>query len=242
LSFGQFFPAMEGGVFYEHGHRMIAGTVGILTVILAIWLWRTEPRSGVRWLGVIAVVAVITQAVLGGITVLKRLPPPVSISHATLGQTFFCMMVALAVLTGFSEPLQRGAKLTKLQRLGVMTVGFIVLQLIMGATIRHTGKGVHAHMAGAVLVAVHVLLLSRRAFENTSIKTLMGRWAAALPLLLVAQIILGFIAWRTGPINVTVAHVAIGALIYAGSVTLTLLAFRSLSPSPLGGEDQEGGA
>src|SRR5829696_7564454 len=88
LSYGQVMPEMEGGVFYEHGHRMIASFVGFLTVILAIWLWRSEPRPWLRRLGLIALAAVIVQGVLGGMTVLFMLPKAVSISHACLAQLF----------------------------------------------------------------------------------------------------------------------------------------------------------
>src|SRR5438477_6326332 len=70
LSMGQYFPRMEGGVLYEHGHRMIAGTVAILTFILALWLWREDPRLQIRSLGLWAVGIIGTQALLGGITVL----------------------------------------------------------------------------------------------------------------------------------------------------------------------------
>src|SRR5512144_838151 len=51
LSYGRLMPPMVGGVFYEHGHRMVATTVGILTIILAVWLSRREPRAWVRRLG-----------------------------------------------------------------------------------------------------------------------------------------------------------------------------------------------
>src|SRR6186713_3191317 len=70
-----------GGIFYEHGHRLIASTVGFLTILLALWLWFGETRRWVRWLGVTALAAVIVQGVLGGITVLYFLPPAVSIAH-----------------------------------------------------------------------------------------------------------------------------------------------------------------
>src|SRR6478672_746450 len=96
LSFGKFFPKMEGGVFYEHGHRMIAGTVGILTFILVGWLLRAERRAYVRYMGFAALLAVLIQATLGGVTVLYRLPPTVSIAHACLGQIFFCLIVSIA--------------------------------------------------------------------------------------------------------------------------------------------------
>src|SRR2546430_667010 len=75
LSYGQVMPPMVGGVFYEHGHRMVATTVGILMVVLAVWLARREPRRWVRRLGLLAVGAVVAQGVLGGLTVIFLLPP-----------------------------------------------------------------------------------------------------------------------------------------------------------------------
>src|SRR3954467_15627255 len=88
-----------GGIRYEHSHRLIASTVGFLTVILAIWTWRVEPRAWVRKLGFAALGAVILQGVLGGITVLLFLPPAVSIGHAGLAQIFFCITLSLALVT-----------------------------------------------------------------------------------------------------------------------------------------------
>ena len=86
-SFGSFrMPRMVGGVLYEHGHRMIAATVGLLTLILALWVWWKEPRRWARWLALAAVLAVVAQGVLGGITVLFYLPVAISAGHATLAQ------------------------------------------------------------------------------------------------------------------------------------------------------------
>src|SRR5579864_6583268 len=103
-SFGTFrMPRMVGGVKYEHGHRMIAGTVGLLTIFLALWLWRSDERRWVRRLGGLAVLTVIAQAVLGGITVLFFLPAPVSVAHACLAQLFFSIMVSLALFTRYDR-------------------------------------------------------------------------------------------------------------------------------------------
>src|SRR5690349_4848815 len=93
------FEKWVGGIFYEHSHRLIASTVGFLTVILAIWTWRVEPRSWVRRLALAALGAVILQGVLGGMTVLLGLPPAVSIGHAGLAQLFFCITITLALVT-----------------------------------------------------------------------------------------------------------------------------------------------
>src|SRR3989338_894934 len=81
LSYGMLFPPIVGGVFYEHGHRMVATIVGLLMLILAVALGFCEKRRWLRNLGFAAVGAVILQGVLGGITVLFFLPRPVSITH-----------------------------------------------------------------------------------------------------------------------------------------------------------------
>src|SRR3954464_13466586 len=91
-------PSMwVANILYEHGHRLIASSVGFLTIILAVWLWMAEPRRWLRWLGIAALVAVIAQGILGGLTVLYFLPAPVSTAHAVPPEIFFCMTVALAL-------------------------------------------------------------------------------------------------------------------------------------------------
>jgi len=90
---------MVGGIRFEHTHRLIASTVGFMTIFLAIWTWRVESRRWVRWLGVACLGAVVLQGVLGGITVLFFLPPAVSIGHAGLAQIFFCLTLTLALVT-----------------------------------------------------------------------------------------------------------------------------------------------
>ena len=97
LSYGKLMPPMVGGIFYEHGHRMVAATVGLLTVVLAFWLWRAEPRRWVRRLGWVALATVVAQGVLGGITVLFYLPVAVSVAHACLAQIFFCLVVGCLI-------------------------------------------------------------------------------------------------------------------------------------------------
>src|SRR5262249_39742131 len=150
------------------------------------------------------------------------LPAPVSIAHACLGQTFFCLVVALAVLTGpapVSNMSEEAVK--KWRRLGILTLSFIFLQLVAGATLRHTGKGLHVHLTGAALVLIHVQLLARRVLQNFSIRTGLGKLSALMPVLVAVQLILGYIAWKTGPIILTTAHVGVGALIFAATTIAT---------------------
>jgi cytochrome c oxidase assembly protein subunit 15 len=141
LSYGMVFPPMIGGVFYEHGHRMVAATVGMLTVVLTIWLWRKESRTWVRRVGYAAMSAVVLQGLLGGLTVLFLLPKPISIGHAVLGQTFFVLTVVIAYLESKefrSQPLLVSSPLWKYWLAFTL---LIYLQLILAATMRHFGAG-----------------------------------------------------------------------------------------------------
>src|SRR5277367_2879284 len=95
LSFGKFFPKMEGGVLFEHGHRMIAGTVALMMLALMVWTLRRERSARARCVAMVAFGLVIFQAVLGGLTVLLRLPLAIAVAHAATAQAFFCLTVAL---------------------------------------------------------------------------------------------------------------------------------------------------
>src|ERR1700684_51523 len=99
LSYGKLMPKMEGGLRYEHRHRMIATTVGLFTIVSLVWIFRVDRRKWMRTLAIAALLAVIVQGVLGGITVLMLLPWWISSSHATLAQLFFSTTVAMALFT-----------------------------------------------------------------------------------------------------------------------------------------------
>ena len=131
---------MVGGIFYEHGHRLIASGVGFLTIILALWLWKAEPRRWMRLLGVAALAAVCVQGLLGGLTVLYFLPTPVSTAHAGLAQIFFCLTIAIALFTsrGWTNPPEEPVDDHTLRRVATTTTVLIYLQILVGATMRHS--------------------------------------------------------------------------------------------------------
>src|SRR5215470_14982110 len=145
-SFGSIYkmPRMVGGILYEHGQRMIAEFVGLLTIVLAVWTWRVEKRRWMRWLGLAALGTVIMQGVLGGITVLFYLPPAVSSAHAALAQTFFCIAVAMALFTGRKgteeQPrVELDSRKPSLFTLTLLSVFVLYVQLVLGAMFRHHG-------------------------------------------------------------------------------------------------------
>ena len=261
-SFGTFrMPRMVGGVLYEHGHRMIAATVGLLTVILAVWAWRREPRRWVRRLAGVAVLTVIAQGVLGGITVLFYLPVAVSVGHATLAQTFFCIMASLALFTArdwrWDEPRIEDLAAPSLRHLAVATPGAIYIQLILGAAFRHNGFGILPHIVVAMVVTLLVTWMATRIFSRFSTEKRLVRAMGLLLGLVIVQVFLGIgaymmrLASRDAPqplppvVNVTTAHVAVGALVLASSVLLALQIFRRVAarqtsgaPGRLGAEQK----
>jgi cytochrome c oxidase assembly protein subunit 15 len=137
------FPVSKwiGGIFFEHIHRLIASTVGLLTIILAIWVWRSEHREWVRNLGVIAVASVILQGILGGLRV-TMLKDEIGIFHACIAQAFLGLIVAIALITtDFWGRIANGSvdptKFLPIRRLAIRTTIAIYLQLALGATMRH---------------------------------------------------------------------------------------------------------
>lgn len=242
-SFGTFrMPRMVGGVKFEHGHRIVAGTVVILTIILAVWLWRSEPRRWVRRLGAISVLTIMAQAILGGITVLFFLPVDVSVAHACLAQAFFCIMVSLALFTQadwrWDEPRVKETSKLSLRRLATATTVLIFLQLMLGAAFRHHGFGIIPHVVGAGLVTIAVLWMLVRVLSEFRAERRLTRPIWLLSGLLAAQVALGIGSYwevwtnQNAPqplppvVMVTTTHVAVGALVLAASLALTYQTYR----------------
>jgi cytochrome c oxidase assembly protein subunit 15 len=246
---------MVGGIRYEHSHRLIASTVGFLIMVLAFWLWRAEPRRWVQRLGLLALAAVVTQGILGGITVLWYLPDPISIAHASLAQIVFCLTAAIALFTSpgwnraYATP---GADDRRLQRVAAITTAWIYLQIVIGATMRHTDAGlaipdfplafgrlipphwdagiaIHfAHRVGALVATVLIVVTTSHVFHHHRRRGELLRPSLLLLLLLAAQITLGALTVLTAKqYLINSLHVVTGALVLVTSLVLTLRAHRT---------------
>jgi len=133
---------MVGGIFYEHGHRIIATIVGFFTMIQALWLGFTHHPDWLKKLGFFALAMVIIQGLVGGITVLFFLPPLVSIIHGILAQTFFIMTIIIAYSMSQERENRVDNGMVQAIRKGALLMGGLVyIQLILGALMRHTGSG-----------------------------------------------------------------------------------------------------
>jgi len=272
---------MVGGIFYEHLHRLVASTVGFLIVVLAVWLARAEPRRWVRRLGYLALAAVIAQGILGGVTVLWYLPDAISIAHASLAQIVFCLTTTIALVTsrgwnrGYiadpkgprrsmegprrsmegprrsTESPRLAADDRTLQRLAIVTPATIYVQIVIGATMRHTGAGlaipdfplsfghlippmwdskiaIHfAHRVGAATVAILILATTGHVFFHHGRRAELRRPAMLLLVLLALQITLGALTVLSQKqFLINSLHVVNGALVLVTSLVLTLRAYR----------------
>jgi len=250
LSYGKLMPPMEGGILYEHGHRMVATTVGILTIVSMIWLLRTDDRRWMRRLGVVALIAVIVQGVLGGITVLMLLPWWVSTSHACLAQLFFSTTVAIVLFTSpwwrrGPVPIEENPKFPiRTQSLAAPVA--VLCQLALGAAARHKAIGVIYHICGSPIVTGVVLWISLRIVLHYAQNRELRLGALALVGITCTQVFLGIAAYMTRiayadavqpmPLMVafTVLHVAVGALTMAASVALAILVRRNIPAAAAG--------
>jgi len=241
LSYGTLFPPMVGGILYEHGHRLIAGAVAILTVILAIAVQRREPRQWVRRLAWGAVGLVLAQAGLGGATVLLQLPSVVSVSHACLGQTFFATLLTLAVVLqpGWKTewpapagPLDADAydRQVGLLRLAGFTTAAVFIQLLLGALMRHVGWLPHlllTHLAWAAVTTVLIAKIARRVSKEQAGNRFLTRPAAMLGWGILLQWGIGIATLFSGAaVAIATAHVAVGAALLGSGAVLTTGLFR----------------
>ena len=255
-----------GGILYEHGHRLIASSVGLLTILLAGWLWAREPRRWLRWLGVAALGAVIAQGVLGGLTVLFFLPAPISTAHAGLAEIFFCLTVAIALFTspgwiagygrtgsfeGAGVAGVAGVNDQGLRRVATATTVLIYLQILIGATMRHTDAGlaipdfplmfghlipdhwsnkiaVHfTHRVGALVVTLAVLAASYRVWARHRARPELMRPAALIIALVALQVTLGALTVLSRRhVWINSFHVVCGAMVLTTSLVLTLRSWR----------------
>jgi heme a synthase len=246
-------PSMwVANILYEHGHRLIASSVGFLTIGLAAWLWIADPRRWMKMLGLAALGAVIAQGVLGGLTVLFFLPPAISTAHAALAEIFFCATVAIALFTApaWTADDDRVNDST-LRTIATATTVLIYTQLLIGATMRHTGAGlaipdfplmfghlvpdhwdskiaVHfAHRVGALIVVLAIVATAAHVWYHHPRRRELTGPAALLLLLVAVQITLGALTVLSRrAVWINSLHVVCGALVLTTSLVLTLRSWR----------------
>jgi cytochrome c oxidase assembly protein subunit 15 len=244
-SFGTWTPHMVGGVFYEHSHRVIAGVLGVLTLILATLIWIKEERRWLRWFAVIAVGGIVAQAILGGQVVIRLLHYWLPVMHACFAQIMFGAILSIAVFTSkwwtAEQPLLEDRGSPSIHSLALLNAGVIFLQVFLGAGFRHKEIPIWPHAAGSLAVLATVIwaaVVLRKRFENSRELTKMR---ILLHSVFGLQFLLGIGAYwsrittaeapQPMPVMVvlTVTHTVVGALLFAVSILTILLCYRLVS-------------
>jgi cytochrome c oxidase assembly protein subunit 15 len=227
---------MVGGIFYEHGHRLLGALVGLLTIAVAVALWVGESRRWVRLLGVGAVLLVGGQGVLGGLRVVL-LRDTLALVHGCAAQVFFALAVTLAIVTGRSWTRSRPCAVPAgLRTTALAAVALLLLQIVFGALATHRGR-VDLHLVGALAVVAVVPALAARARAFGA--PLVQRSAGALLVLLGVQLGLGTGAYLArfttvgipgGPAAVLalpVLHRLVAAMLLGAAVALLAVLLRA---------------
>ena len=244
--FGTMTPKMTGGVFWEHLHRLWAGGLVILFVSAVVAIYRQTPRSpALLRAGLAGIGLLLIQSVLGGITVVYRLPDAVSTAHLSLAFLFLALASVMTVVA--SEVPTRGDPITGRSAAwaaGAWTAGLVFVQSVLGALVRHKDAGVacpdvplclgrvippldhplvqlhFAHRALGVTVAIVGLALAARVLSQSTEAT-PRRLATTIGVLVVAQVGLGFlsVALQLHPAAVSL-HTLLAASLIASSVAL----------------------
>jgi len=248
---------MTGGIYYEHAHRLFGTLVGLTTLVLAIHLIRVERRAWVKRLALLAVLMVIVQGILGGLRVTgtftfstspAAMAPSITLAivHGVLGPAFFGLMVALAV---FTSPTWTGERApttsshTRAERiLGLLLVGVVLVQLLLGVIQRHLAKGLLVHITFAVVVLALALLHGARLWGLYRGQPLLQRLGRALMVGGGVQVVLGLLAFfavetrvegaprEAWEVLLTTAHQAWGAVLLGCAVMTALWTRRLLAP------------
>jgi cytochrome c oxidase assembly protein subunit 15 len=243
---------MTGGIYYEHAHRLLGSLLGLTVIVLAVHLWRSEPRQWLKWVGLAVLLLVVLQGVLGGLRVTGHLTwstlradmaPSIRLAavHGILGQVIFAMLAAIATSTSTgwrTAPVAAPGPYAETDRtLGAALVALLVVQLILGAIVRHTYARLTIHIALAVFVTLVALACGLRSWGlySQSIVRRRGLWliglaAAQVVLGIAALITTGAMTFHKPPPLVEVvfatAHQAVGAVLLAWAVSLSMWHYR----------------
>jgi cytochrome c oxidase assembly protein subunit 15 len=250
---------MKGGIFYEHGHRLFASLVGFLTIGNCLALLFLEKRKWLRGSGVFALLLVIVQGVLGGMTVRYKLPMPVSAAHACTAELFFGLTVLMAMATSkaWIEAVPQKIRFTlPEQALSLAFCIAVFLQILVGAVMRHSYAGLsiptfplaygqiippfwnfgiivhflHTRIGASVLVLLGAALILSVMFSRRLPGKVKGL-AGFLAFALIVQCLLGMMTVWTGKAPVpTTFHLSVGALVFASGLLLFLAIYRFRLP------------
>ena len=235
----------ESGFIIEHTHRAAGYLVGCCIIVLMLGLLFAQPRRGLKGLGVVLLVAVIVQGLLGGFRVLlnRYLGPNLALVHGCFAQVVFALTVVLAVVTGRSylagmETGTMALAAPRLRRVTLLVVALVYTQIVFGAVLRHffNTLGQRGHLLTAFAVVAGVVWVVKDVREHHRRDRALMVPAYTLAGLVVCQLLMGVEAWMlrytytsasaAHPLGVRTTHLLLGSLIFGVSIVVALQARR----------------
>ena len=190
-------------LFIEHGHRLLASGVGLLTIGFLIVVWRCDDRRWLQRLAVMALGMVILQGVLGGLRVVFN-ERYMAMAHGSIGPLFFALTTALVVLTSHRPHPQAEAAVATPPRWLIYTLPAVLYcQLLLGASMRHAPEeaGFHTftshvryHLTFA-LIALILVIWNAVSVWRLGVTGGLRRLALAMALGIGVQVGLGLGTW-----------------------------------------------
>jgi cytochrome c oxidase assembly protein subunit 15 len=244
-SFGSFFPSLRlltGGALIGDVHRVTAAILSIWIIVLAVLLARRDERPWVKTLGYAAVLGVIFQGVLGGLTVLQFLRYWLPVLHACTAEIMFAILVSIALVTSrwYMQDLPQypDASTPTIHSLVTFNAMVIFVQVLLGAGLRHHYMSYSPHVIWSMVVLMSVIWTAstlRRRFPNV---TAISRARILLQALVGLELLLGLgslwlrsansAAAQLNPaaITITVMHTLAGTALFATSIVTVLICYR----------------
>jgi heme A synthase len=240
------------GFVIEHSHRLAGYIVGTCIIVLALALWRREPRRWVRWMGMAALAGVIIQGLLGGFRVQLNalVGRDLALVHGCFAQLVFALLAAVALFTSRSwitaTTMAATLEGTRLRHWSLATAGLIYVQIVLGGIVRHTEffLGPRLHLIGAFAVIATVVWLLKLVLDLPVREKPLWNSTLLLACLVVMQLFLGVEAWlgkflskewpQLQPLTVhpdllRSLHFLAGSLIFATSVVVVLQVHRRIA-------------
>ena len=159
LCYGQLMPEMTGGVLYEHSHRLLGALVGLCAIGLVIFCWRAVPGfRSIRPLAIVLLAIIIFQGILGGLTVIFKLPTAISTAHLAVSMIVLLLIVRLAhgawlrgwrAAPDLSPTPYEPAAAAPVRRTLHITLALVYIQIVLGAFVRHSGAWAAAGQGAA---------------------------------------------------------------------------------------------
>ena len=255
LCHGKIIPPLDAPTLIEYSHRLMATAVGVLVLATALIIWRHYRNQ--PWLVVPAttgVLLLVTQVLLGGITVLEELPDNIVMAHLATAEAMIASMVVVCVvaLCGSSFRVSHGYARQGRDLFPALTLvaltGALGL-LVTGSYVAVSGsapacgqwwplcdgqlvpEGYNAtmhmvHRVAALLVGVLILGVIIAAWRRRRQHRALGWTAAAVGGLLLAQIMVGAtVLWMGFPLSARLLHLAVATLVWVGLTVLAVLTF-----------------